>query len=129
MKTHYVYRCFDETGRLIYVGRSATPHTRLEFHRRNSWWAPQAVRVKIAVFPNKEQASAAERDAIASENPRWNTLGKWANNATWSEQDYLDYVKAYTNSNGINTAYGRRHMRNLWNLYTQRFGTASGAAA
>jgi len=95
-KNHYVYRIFDRTGRLIYVGCSHDPETRMYTHRRIMWWAPQIARIKMTVHPSKDAGHLTERSIIDTENPRWNVKGKWANRNNWSRDDAADYLKALT---------------------------------
>ena len=38
---HYVYRLFDKDSRLIYVGCSYDPESRINHHRRGIWWYEQ----------------------------------------------------------------------------------------
>jgi excinuclease UvrABC nuclease subunit len=71
-KRTYVYRLFDNEGRLIYVGCSHDPESRIYMHRHKAWWAPQIDRIKLKVFPDRQAAIEAEAKAIKEENPRWN---------------------------------------------------------
>lgn len=73
---HFVYRCYDQAGQLIYVGCSVAPRQRLDQHRLSSWWSGQVARVRYTVFPNREYALYKEREAIEQENPRWNIKGR-----------------------------------------------------
>lgn len=93
-RPHYVYRCYSADARLIYVGCTVFPRTRLEQHRISSWWADQIERVTYTVFPNKEYALYMERRAIESENPRWNIRHR--NRTTWTLDDYRDWHTAST---------------------------------
>lgn len=68
----YVYRCFDDSGRLIYVGSSVNVEQRMAHHRAMSWWHSQVVRVDCQEFCTIDLARAAETLAIRSESPRWN---------------------------------------------------------
>lgn len=93
-RAHWVYRCYDATGRLIYVGSTHNLFGRLDQHRSGAWWAPQVAKVTGAVYPDRTTARRAESKAIASELPRWNVLGKWATRGVWDEQDWRDYLHA-----------------------------------
>lgn len=89
---HHVYRCYDETDRLVYVGSSANLFGRLTQHRRTSWWAPQVVRVTAKVYPNGVVAREHERKAIRTENPRWNKAGRWETRHTWDRAGWDDWM-------------------------------------
>jgi hypothetical protein len=68
----YIYRFYDATGRLLYVGISSRPGTRLAGHRRTSAWFPQASYVVINKCENWHAADLAETKAIKEENPLYN---------------------------------------------------------
>jgi predicted GIY-YIG superfamily endonuclease len=92
---HYVYRLFDQDGRLIYIGCTYSPEARIKQHRTTMWWGDQITRVKITVHPNKPAAHAVELAAIHSDKPRWNINSKWVHNHSWTAQDFADYIKAH----------------------------------
>lgn len=92
----YVYRCYGENERLLYVGMTINLWARLAQHRRYTWWASQVVRVRAAVHPTRERARIAERAAIRRGRPRWN-LDYYFGAATrfgWDVEHYEDYVLA-----------------------------------
>lgn len=89
--TAYLYRCFDDTGRLIYVGSTRNLAQRLDLHRDRSWWAQQVRRVVARVLPTSSAAHAAEIEAIRAERPRWNVASRWASRRLWDAQDWADY--------------------------------------
>lgn len=63
-----VYRFYDAEGRLLYVGISLNLEGRLAKHRRREWW-PEVVRCDVEWFEDRRGAKAAERAAIAEEDP------------------------------------------------------------
>lgn len=119
--TAYVYRIFDADERLIYVGSTVNVFNRLESHKAR-WWAHQAARVKAKVYATIDAARAAERAAIASENPRWNVMGS---RRIWTpsdpSQDYLDYITAVTTTGNPNTTYNRAHLSRVRNELELRY--------
>ena len=123
----YVYRVYDQSGRLIYVGETANLFQRLESHRMTTWWASQVAKVKASVYPTRELALEAERAAIRDEDPRWNITGAWRCHRSWTEDRYVDYVTAYVNNRLTSTPphltnYGRTHIGNVARLFRARFG-------
>lgn len=92
---HFVYRCYDADGRLIYIGCTNNPAVRLAAHRK-TWWGYQIAAVRNLVFSDRTTALAAERKAIAEERPRWNVQGRWAGRSLWAVEDYADYFAAVT---------------------------------
>jgi hypothetical protein len=71
-----VYRLFDADDRLLYVGCSESVRTRLNAHRCEKDWFPTVTRTTVQGFPTREEALAAELEAIRSEAPVHNVKGK-----------------------------------------------------
>lgn len=97
MSAHYVYRCYDDDGRLVYVGCTSNLNLRLRAHGYDefSWWSGQVVKVKAKVYPDVEAGRRAEKQAIWTEHPRWNVKQRWeCNRSDWTEADYTDYWTA-----------------------------------
>ena len=68
---HALYRFFDQSGALLYVGLTANPGARLNEHRGQPWWS-EVANVTLETFPSRETVTEAERTAIGSEKPRYN---------------------------------------------------------
>ena len=71
-----LYRHFDKENKLLYIGISLSTFARLSQHKDHSEWFKQINRVSIEHFENREEAMAAERKAIKSENPMFNIAMK-----------------------------------------------------
>ena len=72
---HVVYRLFDASDRLLYVGRTGSDlHERLSVHRAKSWW-PQVTYCRLEFPEDRETARTAEWAAIKSEHPLHNKMG------------------------------------------------------
>ena len=71
MKTQ-LYRHYDSNKKLLYVGVSLNAAARLAQHRDAAPWFDAITDVKIETYPTREDALAAERRAIAEENPACN---------------------------------------------------------
>lgn len=76
---HYLYRCFDEDGRLLYIGCTSNVEKRMSVHRSNRrqkasrWLRVCMDRYEVdGPFLSLEAARGAERDAIAAERPLFN---------------------------------------------------------
>lgn len=67
-----LYRYFDESGGLLYVGVSLSPVYRMSRHRADSKWFEKARSVTLEWFDCREDALTAEAAAIKSERPRFN---------------------------------------------------------
>lgn len=119
---HYVYRCYDADGRLIYVGCTVNPNRRIAWHRNSSWWGHQIDAVRNRVYPDRPTALMRERQAIAAEQPRWNTKSRWAHRDGWCAQDYRDYYRAYLLSPTQQTLPRRTHLDRIRHEATAIFG-------
>lgn len=71
-RTHFVYRCYDAAGTLLYVGCSVDLATRRLAHSAQSWWYPQVASYRLIVFPNRRHALRIEAQTIHAERPLWN---------------------------------------------------------
>ena len=71
-----LYRHFDKTNTLLYVGISLSTFARLSQHKDHSPWFKQVTRVEIEHFETREEAMAAERKAIKAESPKFNIAMK-----------------------------------------------------
>jgi predicted GIY-YIG superfamily endonuclease len=70
-----LYRFFDHAGALLYVGVAGNPGRRWEQHAKaKSWWATVAT-TTVEHFASRDEALAAEREAIANERPLHNVAG------------------------------------------------------
>lgn len=131
---HFVYRCYDRDGRLLYVGCTNNPVYRLQSHAANSWWGSKIHSTRLIVFPNRDKALSVERLAIWSEMPRCNIKGRWwigDDRADWSAQDYLDLDHAVRRSvdstHGIYGVNTRRLLANIADELRERHGVAIAA--
>lgn len=68
----FLYRHFDKSGQLLYVGISLNAVIRLSQHRDSSHWYDQIARVDVEPFPSRVSALAAERSAVQKERPLHN---------------------------------------------------------
>jgi len=69
-----VYRLYDATGALLYIGASCNPTRRYKDHAsRRPWWR-EVYRREVEWHPTRAAALAAEREAIKSDRPRYNKV-------------------------------------------------------
>lgn len=71
-----LYRHFDENNELLYVGISLSTVYRLSQHKVASPWFADIKKVEIETFPSREEALEAEREAIQTEDPKYNIVHK-----------------------------------------------------
>lgn len=71
IKARAVYRIFDASGSLLYVGMSGQPLTRIQAHAKKKWFAC-ADRVEIRWHKTKQSALNAEAVSIIMDKPTFN---------------------------------------------------------
>jgi predicted GIY-YIG superfamily endonuclease len=73
-----VYRFFDPAGSLLYVGVTDNPTIRFAAHRgKANWWTrADPTNTTLSWYETREEAEAAELQAIVSERPEFNIVGK-----------------------------------------------------
>lgn len=69
-----LYRYYDVTGRLLYVGVSKSVMVRAAQHARTSSWWSDWVTMRRETFPTRDAALAAETRAIVEEEPAHNVI-------------------------------------------------------
>lgn len=67
-----LYRHYDASGTLLYIGISISAVGRLSTHARTADWAEKIARVDIEWFDNRADAIAAECISVAREAPLHN---------------------------------------------------------
>ncbi|GAA0583129.1 hypothetical protein GCM10010172_80200 [Paractinoplanes ferrugineus] len=70
-----VYRLWNQSGRLLYVGMSANPDRRCASHKVTKLWWHEVFRRTEVWFPSRGEAELSEALAIAEESPRYNVIG------------------------------------------------------
>jgi GIY-YIG catalytic domain len=80
-----LYRHFDLGGKLLYVGIAIDALGRLAAHKSGSGWYPEIATITLQHFQTRIEAMEAERRAILTENPLYNTAmtGKVAKRGRW----------------------------------------------
>lgn len=71
-----LYRHFASDGTLLYIGISKREPARRAQHRATSRWFPQVHRTEVEQHPTRTAALQAELDAIRTERPRFNVMGR-----------------------------------------------------
>jgi hypothetical protein len=68
-----VYRFFDKSGRLLYVGITHDTKVRFAAHAKDKTWWPAVSTREIVWCPTRRDAECEEVHAIATENPEHNS--------------------------------------------------------
>lgn len=71
-----LYRLHDDDGALLYVGIAGNPGRRFEQHRKEKPWWGDVASITLEHFKSREAASVAELEAIRSECPQHNIMGR-----------------------------------------------------
>lgn len=75
-RRYYIYRLYDATGALLYIGRSCRPLQRLKGHHASGAdWPKAVVQIDAEGVYAWDEAVQRERQAILSERPRHNIDG------------------------------------------------------
>lgn len=73
---HFVYRIYDADDVLLYIGATSNLQRRTHEHKSQT---PRMTTWTAQEYPTRQEAFAAERQAIAAENPEVNIkCRKWA---------------------------------------------------
>lgn len=67
-----VYRAFDASGRLLYVGVTARLNQRIHEHRSTKDWWSEVAEIQSETYPGRATALAVEHSAVANERPIYN---------------------------------------------------------
>jgi predicted GIY-YIG superfamily endonuclease len=68
-----LYRLYDSTDQLLYVGITGDPKVRWAQHAADKTWWPEVSRRDVEWVATRAEAEGAEREAIATEKPTHNT--------------------------------------------------------
>lgn len=73
-ETHALYRFYDATGQLLYVGITADPGSRWRSHARNKPWWHHVAHITLETHPTRAAVLDAECAAIRRERPLHNVV-------------------------------------------------------
>ena len=81
-RTHALYRFYDATGTLLYVGITADPGARWRQHAHDKPWWHHVANITIETHPTRTAVFDAERAAIIAERPLHNVVHNGHRRAT-----------------------------------------------
>lgn len=67
-----VYRCYDRTDQLVYVGITNSPAVRWAMHAADKKWWPEVALREVEWFDSRREAEKVEAHVIGAMQPRWN---------------------------------------------------------
>lgn len=91
-----LYRAYDASGRLLYVGIAVNWPRRWGQHAERSPWYQQVTRLELTEYANRPDAMAAEKRVVAAEHPVHNIEHTPRDRRPWrtaNEQHY--YVRPF----------------------------------
>jgi predicted GIY-YIG superfamily endonuclease len=68
-----LYRQYDKDENLLYIGISINARARHVSHKASSGWVKEVATIRIESYPTRAEADKAEREAIAKEQPLYNS--------------------------------------------------------
>jgi predicted GIY-YIG superfamily endonuclease len=71
-ETHVLYRCYNRSKLLLYVGMTNNPELRFKHHRADKIWWKYVDRITLEDFATRRELIEAEAEAIHSEKPKFN---------------------------------------------------------
>ncbi len=74
MNKHSLYRIFDESNKLIYIGISDKLLDRVRSHTKKKDWSGQIHKITIEYFNTRLESEEAERLGIINEKPAYNIM-------------------------------------------------------
>lgn len=72
MTDHVLYRMFDKSNVLLYVGITNNPKGRFTAHSKSQPWWSEVSTISVHTLGSRSELEAAERAAIRAEHPRYN---------------------------------------------------------
>lgn len=72
---YWLYRMFNESGELLYVGITEVGVARWRQHQREKGWFNEVRTFTVETFPDREAVAEAELRAIREEHPKYNYTG------------------------------------------------------
>jgi predicted GIY-YIG superfamily endonuclease len=73
-ETHALYRFYDATGALLYIGITADPGSRWRKHAQDKPWWHEVANIVVERHLTRTEVLEAERLAILAEHPRYNIV-------------------------------------------------------
>jgi predicted GIY-YIG superfamily endonuclease len=70
-----LYRLYNSQDRLLYIGIAGNPGRRFQQHRGDKPWWGEVSRTELEHYADRDQAAAAELEAIRDEKPLYNVVG------------------------------------------------------
>jgi predicted GIY-YIG superfamily endonuclease len=124
--THYVYRCYDADGNLLYVGCTNNPQQRYHAHMYwETWWAERITHTVMKVYGDRLTALLAEEHAIKTEHPIHNSQHAASRKVrrTWDQQHYINWLTALLERphGGTESEYNAASASRIAAEYSARF--------
>lgn len=73
-QAHALYRFYDATGTLLYIGITLDPGSRWRSHAQDKPWWHDVADIRLELHPDRDSVLEAERAAIIAEHPLHNVV-------------------------------------------------------
>ena len=107
----YVYRAYNATGDLLYVGSTHELGTRMDAHASQSTWWLDAAHFTFTTHPSRADAYLVELGAIRREHPRWNIRDRAKDHPDGKARAWWDVALLYPTTSEVIQARARRMVR------------------
>ena len=97
-----LYRHFDASSRLLYVGVTSDLERRTKQHKAESRWYSEVCRTEVRIFADRAEAEAAEREEIRKSAPVHNAaFGVPSRIASANSRDLIDRIDRFAAATGL----------------------------
>lgn len=93
--THSLYRFFNASGDLLYIGRTMDARSRWRSHEKTKLWFNEVTSATREIFADAASLAAAESRAIRAEAPRYNVVHNGKRRPTSGIGDELGALHTY----------------------------------
>jgi hypothetical protein len=90
-----LYRFYDASGQLLYVGISLHAAQRASEHRKDKAWWSDVARMEVQHLPTRHAALDAERTAIVNERPLHNVVHNQQRGSVLASINMTDQARQY----------------------------------
>ena len=86
MSMHTLYRFYDASDTLLYIGITGNMPARMAQHRADKSWWPEVSVIRLEQFQSRAELQSAERESIRIERPKYNKVFNGQQHSTGSNR-------------------------------------------
>jgi predicted GIY-YIG superfamily endonuclease len=127
-KRNTLYRFYDDSGQLLYIGISMTPWERFRQHRADKPWWDEIATITKENHNSREEVLSAEKEAIKAERPMHNVQHNRAQATRRGvRRQLLESLRPEQEVLSVTDVQGRRRTGYFWLVYEVSFDPISDA--